>query len=89
MGEAGVEPARPFGQGILSPQHATTQVQQQHGLTETVKGVLPDSLPESVQNDTGLAAVVVAWADLPDAVRVGILAMVGAARTDDRGTCNA
>ncbi len=41
-----------------------------------------DSLTE---NDPDLAAVVEAWADLPDAVRAGIVAMVRASASDGPG----
>ncbi len=43
----------------------------------------PDSLTE---NDPDLAAVVAAWADLPNAVRAGILAMVRVAGGDEPET---
>ena len=42
---------------------------------------MPDSLPESVQNDSDLTAVVSAWPTLPEAVKAGILAMVRASAT--------
>ncbi len=45
---------------------------------ESQDSVLPDSLPDSLQNDPDLASVVDAWATLPKAVRAGIVAMVRA-----------
>jgi hypothetical protein len=51
------------------------------GLRPTIK--LPaDHLPtDTCKTDPALAAVVDAWPDLPEAIRVGILAMVKAARS--------
>ena len=37
------------------------------------------AIPPATTTDPDLAAVVAAWADLPPAVRAGIVAMVGAA----------
>ncbi|MBC7834257.1 MAG: hypothetical protein H7Y88_04045 [Phycisphaerales bacterium] len=47
---------------------------------------LGDSAAEAKRTDPDLAAVVVAWPDLPTAIRVGVLAMVKAAggHTDAR-----
>ena len=47
-------------------------------LTNNTESVLPDSLPDSVQNDPDLTAVVTAWPELPEPIRVAILTMVTA-----------
>jgi len=39
---------------------------------------LPDSLPDLLRDNPDLGAVIAAWAELPEAVRAGIAAMVRA-----------
>ena len=45
---------------------------------ESADGALTDSLTDIFRKHTDLAAVVAAWAELPEAVRAGIVAMVKA-----------
>ncbi len=71
--------ARPPPRG-LEPLSESAQVSQPQGLTKKPDSVLASCLALSVQNDPDLAAVVETWADLPEAVRVGIVAMVKAAK---------
>jgi len=49
-------------------------------VTENKESVLPSCLPESEESDADLAAVVEAWAELPSAIRAGIMAMIEATR---------
>ena len=58
--------------------HLTTQVLAQ--VTEQVPAVEPATRTESPSADAELAAVLNAWADLPEAVRAGIVAMVAASQ---------
>lgn len=47
-------------------------------------GLLLGALASKIASQSpDLAAVIQAWPDLPEAVKAGILAMVGAARTDN------
>ncbi len=46
-------------------------------VTETVEAVLPPCLPSKVEIDTDLARMIEVWPRLPEALRRGILAMVG------------
>ncbi len=48
------------------------------------KGSLAPSLPHDNQTDPDLALIVERWADLPPAVRAGIVAMVRAAAGSGR-----
>ncbi len=70
----------------LEPLSESAQVAQPQGLTKKPDPVLASCLALSAQNHPDLAAVVAAWADLPEAVRVGIVAMVKAARGDGKVT---
>ncbi len=64
----------------FEPLCESAQVVDSEALTQTPQGVLPDSLPDLLQNDPDLALIVERWSELPEAVRAGILAMVRASK---------
>ncbi len=68
----GVKPSLPSAHSLLSSRQDTTDSASIRPPTATQNAtrLLPD--------DPGLAAVVDAWPDLPEAIRAGILAMIGA-----------
>ncbi len=80
MGEAGLEPARPYGQGILSPMSGNHKRSNAQELTSMAPERLPASLPDLLQYDPELAAIVAAWPELTDSLKAGIVAMVKAMR---------
>ena len=63
----------------LEPLSENAQPVVTTGLTQDDESVLAPCLALSVQNDPDLRAVVTAWPELPEAIRVGIVAMVQAA----------
>ena len=79
LGEAGLEPARPCGQGILSPESKNCKQSIETEVTSVTQGRLPASLPDAFQNDPNLAALITAWPELPASLKAGIVAMVNAA----------
>jgi len=68
--------------GVTGPEHPTktptiTRVSETGGAESGALGA------DAPCEDPDLAAVVTAWSELPEAVRVGILAMVRAAGTSE------
>ena len=70
---AGVEPARPFGQRILSPLGTPVNPLQNQGKCENE--VAPCAIRAQV-SPPELAEVIDAWLDLPSALRAAVLAIV-------------
>ena len=58
----------------------TGQGQSKSLQPKCAENALTDSVLNAVRSDADLAAVVEAWASLPDAMKAGILAMVKAAK---------
>ena len=78
LGEAGLEPARPCGQGILSPMQQNRKLSSKQEVAHPVDSRLPSSLPDSPQNDPELAIFIAALPALPEALRSSIASMVRA-----------
>ena len=69
MEAPGIEPATP-----------TPQLKNHTPVTASPPETLPYSLPCKTQIDPDLSRLIDAWPTLPEALRVGILAMIAAAK---------
>ena len=80
--KVGVEPTLPCGDWILSPARQECKGKADKDVAAAPENPLAHSLAREIEKCPELVRLIDAWPSLPDAIRVGILAMVEAAQKD-------